>query len=81
MRVDFSVPEQQIRLIEIGMPVTVTSEVGDTELERHDHRRSSRGSTRTAGSSRCAPRSTNPRASINPGQFLRVRVELPEEPA
>ena len=32
MRVDFSVPEQQIRLIEIGMPVTVSTEVGDTEL-------------------------------------------------
>jgi membrane fusion protein (multidrug efflux system) len=28
MRVDFSVPEQQIRTVEIGLPVTVTSEVG-----------------------------------------------------
>ena len=38
MRVDFSVPEQQIRLIEIGMPVIVSSEVGGTELDGRDHR-------------------------------------------
>ena len=31
-----------------AMPVTVSTEVGDTELYRQDHRASSRGSTRTA---------------------------------
>ena len=36
MRVDFSVPEQQIRLIEIGMPVTASTEVGDTDAHRPD---------------------------------------------
>ena len=33
MRVDFSVPEQQIRLVSIGMPVTVSTEVGSISLE------------------------------------------------
>ena len=32
MRVDFSVPEQQIRLLAIGMPVTASSEVGGITL-------------------------------------------------
>ena len=76
MRVDFSVPEQQIRLIEIGMPVTVSTEVGDTEL--------------TGQISAIEPRIDpncrlvtvraevdDPEGTINPGQFLRVRVELP----
>lgn len=79
MRVDFSVPEQQIRTVEIGLPVTVTSEVGG-----------STHSGRIAGiEPRIDPNSRlvtvradveNPDGSLNPGQFLRVRVELPEEP-
>ncbi len=79
MRVDFSVPEQQIRLVAVGMPVTVSTEVGDTEL---------RGSI-SAIEPRIDPNSRlvtiravvdDPAHNINPGQFLRVRVELPEEP-
>ncbi len=78
MRVDFSVPEQQIRLIEIGMPVTVSSEVGDTELNGQI----------AAIEPRIDPNSRlvtiraevdNPDGELNPGQFLQVRVELPEE--
>lgn len=79
MRVDFSVPEQQIRLIAIGMPVTLTTEVGDTTL---------RGEI-TAMEPRIDPNSrlvniraefVNPEGGgVNPGQFLRVRVELPSE--
>ena len=38
MRVDFSVPEQQIRLIEIGMPLTASTEVGGTDRHRQDRR-------------------------------------------
>ena len=78
MRVDFSIPEQEIRRIEIGLPVTVTSEVGSTELKG-----------RIVGiEPKIDPNSRlvtiradvdNPRGEINPGQFLRVRVELPEE--
>ena len=78
MRVDFSVPEQQIRLIEIGMPLTVSSEVGDTSL---------RGKI-AAIEPRIDPNSRlvtvraeveNSRDELNPGQFLQVWVELPEE--
>ena len=79
MRVDFSVPEQDIRLIEIGMPVTVSTEVGNTELTGHI----------SAIEPKIDPNSRlvtvraevdDPGHRINPGQFLRVRVELPEEP-
>lgn len=79
MRVDFSVPEQQIRTVEIGLPVTVTSEIGGSPY-----------SGRIAGvEPKIDPNSRlvtvradveNSDGSLNPGQFLRVRVELPEEP-
>jgi membrane fusion protein (multidrug efflux system) len=78
IRVDFSVPEQQIRLIKIGMPLTATTEVGDT---------SARGKI-VAIEPRIDPNSRLvtvrseldiDEGSINPGQFLRVRVELPQE--
>jgi membrane fusion protein (multidrug efflux system) len=79
MRVDFSVPEQQIRLVEIGMPVTLTTEIGATTLKGEI----------TATEPRIDPNSrlVNIRAifdnpaegGVNPGQFLRVRVELPAE--
>ena len=35
MRVDFSIPEQQIRQITIGLPITVFSEIGGTEISGH----------------------------------------------
>lgn len=78
MRVDFSVPEQQIRLIEMGLPVTVTSEVGTTRLTGEV----------SAIEPKIDPNTRlvtirasvhNPDNSVNPGQFLRVRVELPSE--
>lgn len=78
MRVDFSVPEQQIRLLAIGMPVTASSEVGGITLSGQI----------SAIEPRIDPNSRlvtvraeldNPDARINPGQFMRVRVELPEE--
>jgi len=79
MRVDFAVPEQQIRLVEMGMPVTLTTEVGGTGLSGKI----------TAMEPRIDPNSRlvniraqfdNPKeGGVNPGQFLRVRVELPTE--
>ncbi len=79
MRVDFSVPEQQVRLVMMGMPVTLTTEVGATTLSGKI----------TAIEPRIDPNSrlVNIRAEfanlegsrVNPGQFLRVRVELPSE--
>ena len=79
MRVDFSIPEQDIRLIAIDMPVTVSTEVGNTELTGHI----------SAIEPKIDPNSRlvtvraevdDPAHRINPGQFLRVRVSLPEEP-
>jgi membrane fusion protein (multidrug efflux system) len=79
MRVDFSIPEQDIRLIAIDMPVTVSTEVGRIELSGHI----------SAIEPRIDPNSRlvtvraevdDPAHRINPGQFLRVRVALPEEP-
>lgn len=78
MRVDFSVPEQRIRLIEIGMPVTVSTEVGDIELSGTISGIDPKidANTRLVN---IRAEVENPRGDINPGQFLRVRVELPEE--
>jgi membrane fusion protein (multidrug efflux system) len=78
LRVDFSIPEQQIRLIEIGMPLTASTEVD--------------GATASGKVVAIEPRiDPNSRlvlvraeldtaeGTISPGQFLRVRVELPAE--
>jgi membrane fusion protein (multidrug efflux system) len=78
LRVDFSLPEQQIRLIEVGMPITASTEVD--------------ASTATGRVLAVEPRiDPNSRlvlvrgeidvteGTITPGQFLRVRVELPTE--
>lgn len=78
LRVDFSLPEQQIRLIQVGMPVAASTEVD--------------GSTATGTIVAIEPRiDPNSRlvlvraeidvaeGTITPGQFLRVRVELPAE--
>jgi membrane fusion protein (multidrug efflux system) len=78
LRVDFSIPEQQIRLIEIGMPLVASTEVGDS---------TARGSI-VAIEPRIDPNSRLVlvrgqldvgEGTISPGQFLRVRVELPAE--
>jgi membrane fusion protein (multidrug efflux system) len=78
MRVDFSVPEQQIPLVQIGLPVVASTEVDNT---------SARGRV-VAIEPRIDPNSRlvtiraeleTPEGTINPGQFLRIRVELPEE--
>lgn len=78
MRVDFSLPEQQIPLVKLGMPVSATSEVGELQL---------RGQI-IAIEPKIDPNSRlvtvraqldNPDQKLNPGQFMRVWVELPEE--
>lgn len=79
MRVDFSLPEQQAQLATIGAPVSVTSEVGDLNA---------RGKI-VGVEPKIDPNSRlvvvraeveNIAGKLTPGQFLRVRVELPEEP-
>jgi membrane fusion protein, multidrug efflux system len=78
LRVDFSIPEQQIRLIEVGMPLTASTEVDGS---------TARGEI-VAIEPRIDPNSRlvlvrgeidTEEGTISPGQFLRVRVELPEE--
>ena len=79
MRVDFSVPEQQIRLIEIGMPIAASTEVDGSTATGTIAR--DRAADRPELAARLRPRRDrqSPRATITPGQFLRVRVELPTE--
>ena len=78
MRVDFSLPEQQIPLVNIGMPVTATSEVGDLQVSGEI----------IAIEPRIDPNSRlvtvraqleNHGQRLSPGQLIRVWVELPEE--
>jgi membrane fusion protein (multidrug efflux system) len=78
LRVDFSIPEQQIRLIEVGMPLVASTEVDGS---------TARGEI-IAIEPRIDPNSRlvlvrgeieTEEGTISPGQFLRVRVELPEE--
>lgn len=78
MRVDFSIPEQQVRLIGIGMPVSVTAEAGGagyrgivTGIEPKIDANSRLVTVRADVE--------NPQGNLNPGQFMHVRVELPEE--
>jgi membrane fusion protein (multidrug efflux system) len=78
MRVDFSLPEQESGIVKIGMPVTMSSEVGGV---------TARGEI-VGIEPRIDPNSRlvtvradveNPGGRITPGQFMRVRVELPPE--
>ncbi|WP_225026840.1 efflux RND transporter periplasmic adaptor subunit [Xinfangfangia pollutisoli] len=78
MRVDFSVPEQQITTLALGGPVTVTSEVGsfsatgriiaiEPQIDANSRLVSVRAEV------------DNPGGVVYPGQFLRVRIGLPRE--
>ena len=78
MRVDFSLPEQEAGIVKIGMAVTVSSEVGGvtatgkvTGIEPKIDPNSRLVTVRAEVE--------NPDTAITPGQFLRVRVELPVE--
>lgn len=79
MRVDFSVPEQQIRLVAIGMPVTLTTEVGATTLKGQITAIEPRIDPNSRLVNIRAEFANPPEGGVNPGQFLRVRVELPAE--
>ena len=78
MRVDFSVPEQQIGKLQLGGKVSVASEVGGFSAE---------GSIigiepRVDPNSRLVSvraEVENPNGALVPGQFLRVRIILPDE--
>lgn len=78
MRVDFTVPEQSRRLVEIGQTIRLGSEDGDLRYSGEI----------TGVEPRIDPATrlvtvratvTNEDGGLNPGQFARVRVELPVE--
>lgn len=78
MRVDFSIPEQELPRVRMGLPVTVRSDIADVELSGEI----------TAIEPKIDPNSrlvsvraevNNPNGEINPGQFLQVRIQLPAE--
>ncbi len=78
MRVDFSVPEQQLEEMALGGRVTVTSEIGDvsevgsiTAIEPRIDPNSRMVSVRAEVS--------NEGGRLYPGQFLRVRISQPKE--
>lgn len=79
MRVDFSVPEQQRSQLEIGQTIRVGTENGTFDYN----------GTIVGIEPRINPATRlvsiraevdNAEEALNPGQFARVRVELPEEP-
>jgi len=78
MRVDFTIPEQQLRVISIGLPVTISMESGGPEFSGTISGIDPRIDANTRLVTMRAE-VENPEGAINPGQFLRVRVELPEE--
>src|SRR5690606_27604521 len=78
MRVDFSVPEQQIEALALGGPVTVATEVGNFSATG----RIIAIEPRVDASSRMIlvrAEVENPSGDLYPGQFLRVRIALPQE--
>ena len=78
MRVDFSVPEQQIAALALGGPVTVTTEVGNFSATG----RIMAIEPRVDANSRMVSvraEVENQEGNLYPGQFLRVRIALPKE--
>lgn len=78
MYVDFSVPEQQLGLLELGRAVSVSTEVGSFGTEG----RITGIEPQVDPNSRLArvrAEVGNPAGRLLPGQFLRVRVALPSE--
>ncbi|WP_136683242.1 efflux RND transporter periplasmic adaptor subunit [Falsirhodobacter xinxiangensis] len=78
MQVDFSVPEQDIVTVKIGMPITASTEVGDLTVAGRIiavEPRVDPGSRLVAV--RAEVENTN--RALLPGQFMRVTVELPPE--
>ncbi|NPD16526.1 efflux RND transporter periplasmic adaptor subunit [Xinfangfangia sp. D13-10-4-6] len=78
MRVDFSVPEQQLAVLKMGGAVTVTSEVGDFSATGNITGIEPRVDPNTRMVSVRAE-VENLSGKLVPGQFLRVRITLPKE--
>ena len=78
MNVDFSVPEQQIGVLSLGGPLTVATEVGDFSATGKIIAIEPRVD---ANSRMITVRAQveNLSGALYPGQFLRVRIALPEE--
>lgn len=79
MRVDFTVPEQQRDLLEIGQTIHLGVDAGQLDYSGEIIGIEPRIDPATRLVSVRAE-VNNEDAALNPGQFVRVRVELPEEP-
>ncbi|MDO9637336.1 MAG: efflux RND transporter periplasmic adaptor subunit [Pseudotabrizicola sp.] len=78
MFVDFTVPEQQIGALDLGRAISVSTDVGDFSAEGRITGIEPQVDPRTRlVSVRAAVDNTD--GSLLPGQFLRVRVALPQE--
>ena len=79
MRVDFSIPEQQLSLLQIGQPVRfgVTEEAMDFSGSVTGIDPKVDPATRLVA---VRAEIGNPQGLLSPGQYVRVRVELPVEP-
>ena len=78
MRVEFSVPEQQLAALTMGGPVTVYSEVSDVSAQGRIIGIEPRVDPNTRMVSVRAE-VDNPSGQIVPGQFLRVTINQPQE--
>ncbi|TIW56291.1 MAG: efflux RND transporter periplasmic adaptor subunit, partial [Mesorhizobium sp.] len=78
MRVDFTVPEQQLPLLKIGQTVKLGSSLADMSFAG-----SIRGiDPKIDPASRLVSirgEVANPEGKLTPGQFVQIRVELPQE--
>lgn len=80
MRVDFSVPEQQLPLLKIGQPIQLGTRSDDKDLPFHGEIRGI--DPRIDPASRLVSvraEVANSEGQLSPGQFVHVRVVLPEE--
>ncbi|MDX8435451.1 MULTISPECIES: efflux RND transporter periplasmic adaptor subunit [Mesorhizobium] len=81
MRVDFSVPEQQLPLLKIGQTVRLGIGGGSSDMPFAGAIRGI--DPKIDPASRLVSiraEVANPEGKLTPGQFVQVRVELPEEP-
>jgi membrane fusion protein (multidrug efflux system) len=79
MRVDFTVPEQSRQLVRIGQTIRLGSEDGDLRYTGEITGVEPRIDPATRLVDRAGATVTNEDGALNPGQFARVRVELPVE--
>ncbi len=79
--VDFTLPQEDLALVSVGLPVRVTFEGSTEKARRDDHR--GRSDRRPDDPQRQGPRRPSPNRSAKPrpGMFVNVQVILPKQQA